>query len=364
MGRTCLLLLVAAIACGGQPATAEKDIPPNRAAVMAGSLTPAIVRVATVQKLDAAIPAAADLEAAVAEDVAATAADLVAELDDSAETEAVAGLAIPGARPAPREVLWTVDQPQTVNDLAIKWGVRTEHLVELNPKLANRGTVQTGERYLVFRENPAEPTKSIGAPNRGRLANGLPLPEGEYWEFRPSRRRSYGTPITIESLVSAFEAYGEAYPDADPIRIGEISAKTGGRAHPHKSHRTGRDVDIGYVLRDPPEEGWRHATAKDFDVARNWTFIKALAATGQVQQIFVSSSLIELLRKHAAKEMTDEEMAQFFWMKDGGPQQTPLLKHQNGHRDHMHVRFACNDDNKHCRSKSVEKRRKNKKKRG
>jgi murein endopeptidase len=258
------------------------------------------------------------------------------------------------------EVHWTVDGHQSLDTLSTKWGLRVSELQALNPSLQDRDEVVGGEPLVVYRADPTVPTQSVGAPNKGRLMHGLPLPEGEEWMLRPMRRRAFGTRTTIESLVRAFTVFGAEYPDTPPIRVGEISGPRGGRANPHKSHRSGRDVDIGYVLKNPPSNGWRRATPRDFDTERNWALIRALVETGNVQQIYVSAGLQKLLKKHAAKDLGPEELAVYFWDDAAGPQQEPILKHQDGHRDHMHVRFACEPENPRCRSKSIDRTKKKK----
>ena len=52
--------MVSLLGCGAQPATEERKPEPTPAAEMVGSLTPAIVRVATVQTLDPEVMAAAE----------------------------------------------------------------------------------------------------------------------------------------------------------------------------------------------------------------------------------------------------------------------------------------------------------------
>jgi len=253
-------------------------------------------------------------------------------------------------------VHWTAPVDESVERLAMRWGLTTRRLVRLNPSLDPDGMVAAGTRLVVYRPDPDEPTQSIGAPNRGRLRGGIPLPEGRYWQLRDHRKRAYGTRDTITALLQAFNAYGEAFPDAPPIRLGEISQRNGGRVFPHVSHRTGRDVDIGYILTRAPSEGryWVTARPETFDVEKNWFLIKALVSTGKVQRIFISASLQKLLRERAAEELTPEEMARYFRMPGRDRDEPPLIRDWNGHRDHMHVRFRCEEGNKCCRSRSVD----------
>ncbi len=253
------------------------------------------------------------------------------------------------------EVTWTVGEAQSVDALASRWGLLHRDLVALNPELRGVDTVEAGMELRVFEEDDT-PTQSIGSPNRGRLRHGLPMPEGEHWVLRDRRVRAFGAVNAIEAMVTAFNQYGRSFEDAPPVSVGEISARRGGRALPHRSHRTGRDVDLGYVLVAGTEgKRWKRADEDNFDVEKNWVLIQALVATGEVQQIFISSRLQRLLKPLAKAQLSEQEYARYFRVPDGGPEQVPILKHWDGHRDHMHVRFHCEDGNGRCRSRSSKK---------
>ena len=75
----------------------------------------------------------------------------------------------------------------------------------------------------------------------------MPMPEGPYWILRDLRRNDWGTKLTIDALVAAFSTYGEAFPGAQKIRLGDISRRRGRKLKPHRSHQSGRDIDIGYI---------------------------------------------------------------------------------------------------------------------
>lgn len=251
------------------------------------------------------------------------------------------------------EVEWTVLQGESRERLASRWGLMERHLVELNPELRRVAQVPAGLRLRVFEHDQERPTRSIGAPNEGRLQHGLPMPEGRHWKLRERRTRAYGATNAIHAMVTAFTRYGESFEGAAPVSVGEISGPRGGRAHPHSSHRSGRDVDIGYVL-VPGTEGkqWKRADGDSFDAERNWALVKALVDTGEVQVIFISSKLQRLLEPIARAELGEAGLGRYFWRPGGGPDQDPILRHWDGHRDHMHVRFRCEPGNARCRSRS------------
>jgi len=252
------------------------------------------------------------------------------------------------------EVRWTVPKTMAVADLASQWGMPAKALRRLNPELRGKRRVSEGAGLRVFSADPDEPTRSLGAPNRGKLERGVPLPEGDAWRLRQRRVRVYGGTVMVESLLQAFEAYAAAYPEGPEIRLGDLSNRKGGRLAPHKSHRTGRDVDIGYVLHPETrgERYWQRADEQSFDVEKNWFLIKALIETGNVQQIFMSSRLQKLVMPLAERELSPEQMARYFRRANPDPRSPSVIKHWKGHLDHMHVRFRCEEGNGRCISRS------------
>jgi murein endopeptidase len=273
--------------------------------------------------------------------------------------------AVPSAPSVPEEpeakaidldvVHWTVDRRRKIDEVAMSWGLWVDELRELNPGLRRDQWIEAGTPLVVHRKDPRRRTQSVGAPNKGHLLAGIPLPEGPHWLLREHRPRAYGSATTIRALLEAFSAYGAADPSAPPVRVGEISKRSGGRIAPHASHRTGRDVDIGFVMKQnpgPDERFWRVATAKNIDAARTWAVISALIDTGEVQQIFISAKLQPVLAREAAKTLPPEEVARVFSAMNPDPSVHTIVKHETGHRDHMHVRFVCERGNVRCRAQS------------
>lgn len=252
------------------------------------------------------------------------------------------------------EVRWTVPRTMAVADLASQWGLPAKTLRKLNPTLRGRKRVREGDDLRVYAAELAAPTRSLGAPNRGKLEGGVPLPEGDSWRLRQRRVRVYGNKVMVESLMQAFEAYGAAFTDAPEVRLGDLSDRNGGRLSPHKSHRTGRDVDIGYVLL-PGSRGdryWQRADEQSFDVEKNWFLVKALIETGNVQQIFMSVRLQKLILPLAERELSPQQLARYFRRANPDPRSPSVIKHWKGHLDHMHVRFRCEEGNARCVSRS------------
>jgi len=250
-----------------------------------------------------------------------------------------------------REVYWTTLKETSADLLAANWGLGGR-LYKLNPELVAGAKVAAGTRLKVYAVEAEAPTRSIGHPNRGRLQNGLPLPEGGSWRLRPNRRRAFGTHRTISTLMQAFEAYGERFPGAPPVRVGEIAKRRGGRVSPHASHRTGRDVDLGYigVAEDDGEVRWERMGEASLDAEKSWFLIYEMIKTGNVDTIFISSRLQKFLYREAkAQGLGEAELRRIFQHPRHEDSPRAIIKHWRGHVNHMHVRFRCEDWNTRCR---------------
>jgi murein endopeptidase len=300
-----------------------------------------------------AMPLAIPITAAPAEaDQAASEGSATPELEaESEELEDTPSTIDPRLQ----EVFWTAHQNISLDALAIAWGVQATQLVALNPELDRHATVAEGTRLRVYRYDPEHPPQSIGSPNRGKLRNGMPLPEGPGWRLRTHRPRTYGTTNAITALVDAFSEFTERYPDGPKIRVGELARRTGGRVPPHRSHRTGRDIDIGYIFRgiDDGEHRWQYMNARNFDAEKNWALIDSLLKTGQVQTIYISKSLQKLLHKEAQKHLDEEQLAALFEYPRTPNSPHAVIQHWRGHSNHMHVRFRCEPGNRRCKARSA-----------
>src|SRR5690606_15087600 len=134
-------------------------------------------------------------------------------------------------------VYWTAPRSESLKDVAERFGLKAADLRKLDPSVGPR--VEAGQRVLVYRHMPGTVSRSIGAPNRGRMEHGAPLPEGEGWKLRAYRPRTWATRHVITELATALADWRERFPDAQPVLLGELARPRGGRARPHKSHRTG-----------------------------------------------------------------------------------------------------------------------------
>jgi penicillin-insensitive murein endopeptidase len=209
---------------------------------------------------------------------------------------------------------------------------------------------------------------SLGSHSKGALVHGTALPfEGTGYlvhkDWR-SRNHRYGTEEMVEWLTTLFAGLAKVDPES-AVYLGDISARQGGDAAKHRSHASGRDVDIflvasdgeDHVLHDLPamlhfgSDGravrWSpanqaHAIREPvpdahFDARRNWAIVRAMVSSQmvEVQWIFIDQPLAALLVAQAEREGTPPQILD----------KARALLHQptdsQPHDDHMHVRVFC-----------------------
>jgi murein endopeptidase len=194
--------------------------------------------------------------------------------------------------------------------------------------------------------------RSIGKPNRGRLYRGVKLPErGTGYVRRVNKKkRYYGTDETVALIKYLGRRLMATYPHSAPMFIGDISQKGGGRVRPHGSHRTGRDVDIGFFEKRNDERRNFNGTLAlaDLDVEKSWFLIETLLLTEQVLYIFINERLLPAFRAHARTVgWEDGDLDRFFLMPDA-KRRRGLIRHASGHTYHFHVRFKCPIRSRKC----------------
>jgi len=185
-------------------------------------------------------------------------------------------------------------------------------------------------------------SRSVGSPTRGRLENARCLPESGpgFIAFSASR---CATDETITLLLFAIGEVMQEYPSSVPVVIGALSAPDGGRIKPHKSHRSGRDADIGYFAAgNRPLRTFTDLRADEIDYDKSFYLMAALIATGRVDFLFVNYALQPRFIE-AARRMgyDDEQIGYLFQYPKGRRSRTGVIRHARGHTRHFHVRFAC-----------------------
>jgi len=146
------------------------------------------------------------------------------------------------------------------------------------------------------------------------------------------------TPETVAAIQAAVATVVADFPGTAPLVIGDISRPRGGHLRPHVSHQSGRDADIGYYFKGRrPREHFARVTSRNLDRARTWALIWALVSGEKVQYIFIDRRIQRWLRPYARDEakVPKEQLVKIF----GRSAHSGIIRHDRGHRNHMHVRF-------------------------
>lgn len=199
---------------------------------------------------------------------------------------------------------------------------------------------------------------SVGVPHAGFLTNGVELPkQGKGYVWRSKADHHYGLPRTVAIVREAAAVVASERPNTPPLYVGEISAKGGGALMPkHRSHRTGRDVDLMFMMSTPsgapiagddfvkfgPDGLGVDPDGKfvRFDVDRQWRLVRALVTSDKahVQWLFIARPLEAMLVEHAiamGEPTSVVSIAEQVMQQPGD---------SLPHDDHMHMRVACEPD--------------------
>lgn len=205
--------------------------------------------------------------------------------------------------------------------------------------------------------NPIFPAQSgsIGLPHEGTLRGGVPLGETSLplARLRDNDRR-FAHPALARILLAA--AKGTGLRDS-PLVLGDVAGPAGGEISGHRSHRTGRDVDVLFYFRDlagnpvrspdflvvaPDGLAWDKANQRwlRFDDARNWAFVRAIVTNHEapIHWVFIHRALRERLLRYASA--AGEEPAVIYEASERMAQPMP----SGPHDDHFHVRIGCTSE--------------------
>ena len=194
-------------------------------------------------------------------------------------------------------------------------------------------------------------SSSIGLASNGRLANGCLLPKRGPGYVRRNKS-GYGTDDVVGMLQWACAEVAKLYAGSVPVVVGALSRQGGGRLRPHKSHQSGRDIDVGYFASENRAlPHFRKMHVGNIDAQKSWALIGALVSTGRVQYIFMDYELQAVFYRHLADLGTPEAtLNRLFQFPRGRRTRAGLIRHAGGHADHFHVRFYCGRaDDASCR---------------
>jgi hypothetical protein len=178
---------------------------------------------------------------------------------------------------------------------------------------------------------------SIGPPGSSLLFNAVELPESPRWTRAPNADW-WATSETVEAIQTAVGTVHELFPDTQPIVIGDISHREGGRIQRHESHQGGRDVDFGFYYKNGSVNWWAPGSAANMDVPRNWALLRALVTQSDVEVIFLDLRVQRVLYNYAKEIGEDAEWLDHVFQFTRG-YRNAIVQHLANHRTHYHVRF-------------------------
>ncbi|MBK9259765.1 MAG: penicillin-insensitive murein endopeptidase [Polyangiaceae bacterium] len=199
-------------------------------------------------------------------------------------------------------------------------------------------TLSAADLEKRYKKDPASVGPlALGTPNAGALVNGVQMPKSDKWIVQdPSC--AWGTQETIDGIARSIEKVVAEHPGAPPLAIGHISSKRGGHLSPHKSHQSGRDVDLGYY-HSPPKSVFVRGTEKNLDLERTYALIKTIVTETDTELVLVDTAIQRMLVKYALSHGEDEAFVdRLFQVRNKHPR--PYVRHARGHANHLHVRFS------------------------
>lgn len=179
----------------------------------------------------------------------------------------------------------------------------------------------------------------VGAPDAGHLIGGVAVPEGEGYALR-FPESSYGTTHSVSELLRALQVYRATTKYTRTLQLGAMSRPRGGPLGGHRSHQTGRDIDI-LLPRRADVPSYLPLTPRRMDWLALWDLALAFS-TVDAAVIYLDYKLQrDLYRAVKAAGMDPDDIARVLQYPRGSAARRGLIRHEPGHTAHMHVRFGC-----------------------
>jgi penicillin-insensitive murein endopeptidase len=253
-------------------------------------------------------------------------------------------------RPAPLAIA------SIVATFTLSSGASPFHVPRVTSSLAIEGTPPrhaTTARAAALGPAALRFGRSIGSPTEGRLVGGLHVDETPYLRVIPAYAAGdarWGLEPLVAMIDRAARAVRRRFPDTI-VSIGQLSRPGGGDIDRHRSHESGRDADISFLLRNasgrpllPPHfvafrgdgtaVSWPGAY---FDDAKNWALAAAMVSDPEahVTHLFIAAPLRARLLAYA--ERIGAPAALRVRAAEAMQQPRGALPHD----DHFHVRIGC-----------------------
>lgn len=232
---------------------------------------------------------------------------------------------------------------ESIDRIAARWEVDGASLALWNG-LRRHASLDAGDELEVYSPLSRPPSESLGTVHGGSLESGIVIPPYEGYVVH-DERRAWVTSFVAAAIVDGFESLRERFPRSPTIEIRDASLEHGGPMREHRSHRSGRDVDMAYFRTscDAGEECSHRRTGPDtLDAERQWALIDHWMRAGVIEYVFVDYALERPLYEAArAAGATRDELSRWFEYPRGEGSRYGVIRHVDHHADHLHVRFRC-----------------------
>jgi penicillin-insensitive murein DD-endopeptidase len=192
--------------------------------------------------------------------------------------------------------------------------------------------------------------ESIGRYTSGCLRGGVTLPQNGkgYQVMRLSRKRFFGHP----DLINFIESLGHFTYNQKlgSLLIGDLGMARGGPTlSGHRSHQTGLDVDIWYLLAKEAEKRTLSSSERE-----NWSANSVLTASSNgVNPVQWSTANEQILEAAARSPEVDRifvnaYVKQVLCNRKNNRDWLQKIRPWYAHADHFHVRLKCPAGNLNC----------------
>jgi len=271
------------------------------------------------------------------------------------EGSLLAGKRWPQDYAAPEVVHYTIKRGGSMKIVANLYKIFHHEMESLNPGIELDRELPPSTRLVVYRQKPGISSESVGFPGHGSVEGAMPMVDGPGRILRHTPWKAWATRTTVATLDVVLREWARRYPNAQPIIVGNMSARKGGRLPPHSSHQSGRDIDLSYpqIWDGSSELAPQVMNERNLDRDLTWNLLELLRETGAIELIFIDSKLQRLLYEHALETGRYSKKQLENWMEyprtPGSG--SPIIQHVRGHVDHMHVRLRCRKAETRCESR-------------
>lgn len=192
--------------------------------------------------------------------------------------------------------------------------------------------------------------QSIGSYTAGCLSGAVSLPSNGtgYQLMRPTRGRSYGHPDLIRFIEDLAQTTHLQHWGV--LLIGDLGQPRGGPTPSgHRSHQTGLDVDIWYLLSQQAA-----TRSLEFNERETWSAPSVLAAKSDAINDSQWSSAHEKILETAARRpevdriFVNPSVKRLLCTRKPAHDWLRKVRPWWGHDDHFHIRLKCPLNNKNC----------------